>query len=895
MKRIGQPGRSHRPRWLAGQPDSEMPRDARVVRILLIKDSSTEAERVEAALAQGGLSYDTVRVRTREELTSVLESGTFDLILSGYSPRAFGGASPLVAARETRPEIPFVFVCEAAGAEQVVQALDDGAADFVMENRMERLVPAARRALREADERAECRRAEAALRFVADACAILSSSLDYRATLASVARLAVPQLADWCLVDILEEEGTLNRLAVAHKDPEREVLAEKLHERCPSDPDAPGGVHGVVRKGRPELVSKVRPSLLRSLTQDEEHYRMLIELGFRSYMIIPLVARGRTLGAITLGAAESGRSYGPEDLELASDVARRAALSVYNARLYDEAQAKIATRAPVEAELREAEARYRALVEQLPAAIYFEALNSGDRARSLLYASPQIEAMFGHTPEDWISDPNLFVGLLHAEDRERVLAGIARKGLAVEPFRMEYRQFTRDGRLVWVRDEAEIVRGEDGEPLYWLGILVDVSEQKRVEETLRTQNEYLESLHETTLGLLERLEPENLLKGILERAGALMDTPHGYIYLADAGGRDLEVRVGAGLFERYIGYRISAGEGLAGRVFETAEPLVLDDYDLWEHRLDFGPETIHSVVGVPLKVQDQVIGVLALSYAGTEKKFGEQQVGLLIRFANLAAVALDNARLYDAARRTESELAGLVAELRRSNAELEQFAYVASHDLQEPLRMVSSYTQLLARRYRGRLDADADEFIGHAVDGARRMRVLINDLLAYSQVGTRTGELVPNDTGRAVETALANLSQALEESGAFVAVAPEELPVVLGDETSLVQLFQNLVANAIKFRSDDREPRVEIEAERVDGEWLFSVRDNGIGIDPDHADKVFVIFQRLHGREEYEGTGIGLAVCKKIVERHGGRIWVKSRLDRGSTFYFTLRATGAGD
>ena len=375
----------------------------------------------------------------------------------------------------------------------------------------------------------------------------------------------------------------------------------------------------------------------------------------------------------------------------------------------------VTERREAERELREAEARFRKLVERIPAVTYIEDVDEGELSTSLLYVSPQIETMFGYSPDEWMATPELFVRLLHPEDRERVLAEDKRTEATGEPFRMEYRQFTRDGRVVWIRDEAVLVRDEDGKPLYWLGVQLDVTERKR----------------------------------------------------------------------------------------------------------------------------------------------------------------------------TEKELAELVEELRRSNAELEQFAYVASHDLQEPLRMMASYTQLLARRYKGNLGDDADEFIGHVVDGAHRMQAVINDLLQYSRVGKRGGSLTPTDAEAAFEAARANLRAAIGESGAQV--TSEGLPTVMGDRTQLVQLFQNLIGNAIKFRSEDP-PRVHVEAERRDGEWLFAVRDNGIGIEPQYAGRIFMIFQRLHSRTEYPGTGIGLAICKKIVERHGGELWVESVPGEGSTFRFTLRA-----
>jgi PAS domain S-box-containing protein len=227
-------------------------------------------------------------------------------------------------------------------------------------------------------------------------------------------------------------------------------------------------------------------------------------------------------------------------------------------------------------------------------------------------------------------------------------------------------------------------------------------------------------------------------------------------------------------------------------------------------------------------------------------------------------------------------------ELKRSNTELEQFAYVASHDLQEPLRMVASYMQLLAERYQGQLDAKADKYIGYAVDGARRMQALINDLLALSRVNSRGAEFVSTDCESVIGRVLHDLDAGIRSANALVEC--EGLPTVMADEQQIAQLLQNLIGNALKFRAADA-PHIRLAAEQQNGLWLFSVQDNGIGIDPEHADKIFILFQRLHSRQQYDGTGIGLAICKKIVERHGGRIWVESEPGKGSTFKFTLPVT----
>jgi PAS domain S-box-containing protein len=236
-------------------------------------------------------------------------------------------------------------------------------------------------------------------------------------------------------------------------------------------------------------------------------------------------------------------------------------------------------------------------------------------------------------------------------------------------------------------------------------------------------------------------------------------------------------------------------------------------------------------------------------------------------------------------KRAEAALRRYAAELRRSNAELQQFAYVASHDLQEPLRMVASYTDLLAKRYADRLDADAHEFIGYAVDGARRMQRLIQDLLEFARVETRGRAFEPVPSGRALDVALGDLRARIEEAGARVERG--DLPVVHADEGQLATLFQNLVGNAVKFRGEEP-PVVHVSAERGDGEWTFTVSDNGIGIEPEHHERVFQLFQRLHGRDRYPGTGLGLAICKRVVERHGGRIWIEPGRGRGTRFRFTI-------
>jgi PAS domain S-box-containing protein len=396
---------------------------------------------------------------------------------------------------------------------------------------------------------------------------------------------------------------------------------------------------------------------------------------------------------------------------------------------------------------------------------------------------------------------------------------------------------------------GELLGGAVQNALLYQQVQQELAERKRTEETLRETRNYLENL----------LDYANAPIIVWDPASRITRFNHA--------------------FERLTGH--TAGE-VIGRELSMLFPEVSRDDSLNKIARTSGGEYWESVE-IPILRKDGETRIALWNSANIHAEDGRTLLATIAQGQDITE-----------RKHAEEQMAQLVEELKRSNAELEQFAYVASHDLQEPLRMVASYTQLLAQRYRGRLDTDADEFIAYAVDGASRMHQLINDLLVYSRVNTRGLLPTSTDAEAALDQALANLRMTIEESAAEVMHDP--LPTVMADALQLAQLFQNLIGNAIKFHSD-LPPRVHISArsqpeagDQQPAQWLFSVQDNGIGIDPQYHDRLFVIFQRLHTHTEYPGTGIGLAICKRIVERHGGRIWVESEPGQGATFYFTIPA-----
>lgn len=317
----------------------------------------------------------------------------------------------------------------------------------------------------------------------------------------------------------------------------------------------------------------------------------------------------------------------------------------------------------------------------------------------------------------------------------------------------------------------------------------------------------------------------------------------------------------------------------------------VDHYDTLRLRSDGSTIAISLTVSPIRDLGGNIIGASSIARDITQRKQGEEKFRHFLEHIDAEKKALD--RVNDELRmeisqrqKTEEELQAKSRELERSNADLEHFAYIASHDLQEPLRMVASYLELLAKRYQGQLDEKADKFIGYAVDGAARMQKLIEGLLAYARVERQGKALGATDCEAVLQATLLNLQVTIEEKSARVSHDP--LPTVLGDADQLTILFQNLIGNALKF-CQNQPPCVHIGATMQDSEWVFAVRDNGIGIVPEHAGRIFMMFQRLHTRTQYAGLGIGLAIAKKIVERHGGRMWVEAQSGQGSTFFFTLR------
>lgn len=911
----------------------------------------------------------------------------------------------------------------------------------------------------------ERKRAAEMQRFLAEAGTLLAGSLDYETTLATVAQLAVPYLGDWCSVYILDTTNVLRCVAMAHKDPAKRELLHELQHQLVLPPDAPYGPPKAVRTSRPELALNITAERLAAVVSDPTHRAALRELGACSALIVPLIARGRTIGAISFASATPLR-YGPPDLALAEELARRAALAVDNALLYHQSQRRLAELTTVQrvaqainsnlhldaifqtvvneistafgyqlvsiylrqgdglalqayvgyddvkhfirldqgvsgrvartgqaafvrdatqdpdfivvapgtrqaiiaplkigdgqvlgtlavestgvpeltsddftlvtllaeqvsvavanarlfAELQASEQRYRAIVEDQTELIC-RFLPDG----TLTFVNEAYSRSFGKSRQELIG--HSFLPFVPAEDRQALEQHLAALGPDRPVAVIEHRAIAPDGTIRWQRWTDRAICDEHGQIVEFQSVGSDITERKQAEEQLRRQNEELNALYATTLDLLNQLDLDRLLEAIVARAGALLDTPHGYLYLVDPDGTTMTVRIAVGIFSGYAGYRLRRGEGLSGRIWETGQPLAIDNYRAWpERQHDLDCMGLRALMGVPLRSGNSFAGVLGLAYVEADRTFGEAEIALLSRFGQLASLALENARLYSAAqqelgerRRTEEALRKSEAALQTATRAKSDFLANMSHEIRTPMSAVIGMTDLLLATS---LNAEQREFARTIRASGDALLALIDDILDLSKIesGKLELEYYPLSLRACLEESigLVALKAAEKQLDISYTIAPQTPEMLIGDGARLRQILVNLLSNAVKFTEAGEiliaisaQPHVRSPAEadhepsapdagsgpRTAYELRFAVHDTGIGIPPDRLDRLFQSFSQVDPaiRRKYGGTGLGLAIAKRLTELMGGTMGVESEVGRGSTFYFTIIADAIPD
>ncbi len=495
----------------------------------------------------------------------------------------------------------------------------------------------------------------------------------------------------------------------------------------------------------------------------------------------------------------------------------------------------------VENALRESEERFRLIFDQSPI---------GDTIIDLDYHPLRVNNAFsnmlGYSKEELLSME--FMEYTHPEDLEDNLQQLQllREG-EIDYFEMEKRYIRKDGGIVWGHLYVSIVKNSSDEPLYILTKIEDITQRRQMQSAIQTSEEKYRTLYET------------MTQGVIHQ---------------DSTGRVISINPAA---EEIMGLNFSFMNGETFNYHSKAIHEDGSDFPAENHpsmiALKTGKVVRNVVMGV-FNTQKEKYNWININATPLFKPGDNKPFQVYITFEDITETIKAHKLLNDT-----------LDELKRSNTELEQFAYVASHDLQEPLRMVSSFTQLLERKYKDSLDAEGLEFINFAVDGSKRMQLLINDLLAYSRVHTKGEKFEDVQLDEVFEDVLFNMEIPIEENNAII--TKESLPIINADYSQMVQVFQNLISNAIKYRSQEA-PQIHVSSQKQDYEWQFSVKDNGIGINPDYYEQVFQIFRRLHTQDEYDGTGIGLAITKRIIERHDGNIWLESEPGQGSTFHFTI-------
>ncbi len=581
-----------------------------------------------------------------------------------------------------------------------------------------------------------------------------------------------------------------------------------------------------------------KPVAISDVFSDEMTGPVLRDFGIRSLLAVPLTVKERIIGSLFFHYLSPKMKFPDIEIEFAERAAALLSLALENARLIEERDRLLE-------QAQEERGRFNAVLEEMPAGVLIAEAPSG----KLIRGNEQLERILGHPflKAAESAEYDRYKGFHHDgrpyELEEWPLTRSIRKGEIITGEEIRITRENGDAGVISV--SAAPIRDVRDRIIAGVAVFNDITDRIMAEDALRESESKFRNIASAAQDAVILINNEGTV-GFWNDAATNM---FGYTS---------EEMIGKNLHNFIMPerYRLDHVRGFEAFKATGHGKFIGKTYEIEAQRKDGTEFPVElSLAAIKLKDKWNSIGIVRNI---TQRKLAEE------------------------------ELKKTLAELERSNKELQHFAYAASHDLLEPLRTVASFLQLLSRKYSGKLDEKADKYISFAVDGANRMSVLINDLLTYSRAGTKGKEFAPVNMEEILRQAIANLKMSIEESKAVIDF--KELPVLYGDDSQLVQLMQNLISNAIKFRRKGEQPQIRVSAASKGKEWVFGVHDNGIGIDPGFYDRIFTIFQRLHSREEYPGTGIGLAICRKIVERHGGRIWAEAKPGEGSSFYFTMPA-----
>ncbi len=508
------------------------------------------------------------------------------------------------------------------------------------------------------------------------------------------------------------------------------------------------------------------------------------------------------------------------------------------------------------------------------------------------YVSPSGKMLLGYEPEELIGT-SIF-DYVHSDNLDEVKSTVEIGFIEMKPERMEVQFRHADGHYIWLEIVGNIFFDEKHQVKGAVFGSRDISERKKAENQIKRQYSVLNGINKIFRESLTSETEEEVADVGIRVSEQLIGSEMGFIAEINDDRQLGNIIMSSSAGKLYETHQSKIHKSITSmkinsylkRVIKEEEPLIISDFGYDENELPEGHPQVNSFLCVPLKQGDKVIGIIVL--ANKKRNYNSEDIEIIESLSVAIIEALTGFRSKNKLKKYKNRLEETIGDLKRSNEELQRFAYVASHDLQEPLRTIASFTQLLERRYKGKFDTDADEFMDYIVEAALRMKEQIKGLLEYSRISTKESEFKYVNSEFVLNQAIDNLQFAIKENDAEITYGP--LPVVMCDAGQLQRVFQNLISNAIKFKKEMMPPEIHISAKKDDKnrEHIFSVLDNGIGIEKQYMKRIFVIFQRLHTLDEYHGTGIGLSIVKRIIERHGGRIWVESEFGKGSAFYFTI-------